>query len=382
VPEQSGLDVIRSQGLAQQWVGAEVDLTNGEVIRSAPVPIHEVELGIHDRDARAIIVYAINAGSSSLKLAAFNCESDGEELLTEDEQGLNGEGISRLKALPAPDAIGHRVVHGGASRWEPTLIDGVVLADIDAASVFAPRHQPAALAGIELAARTWPGVPQVACFDTGFHHELPLIAQTLPVPGVRRFGFHGLSYEWAVSSLGSRLGARAVMAHLGSGCSLAAVLNGRAHDTTMGLTPIGGLMMSSRSGDVDPGALVHLMRARGLDADGLERLVEDESGLLGVSGSSRDMRELLAARAADAGAALAVDLWVMTVRKHIGAMTAALGGIDTLVFTGGIGQRSEVLRDEICAGLDYLRPFDVEVVVSDENRVVARHTAAVVSSSG
>jgi acetate kinase len=382
VAEKSRLDVIGSQGLAQQRVPAEVDLTNGEVVRSAPVPIDEVELGIHDRDARAIIVYAVNAGSSSLKLAAFSCEPNGEELLTEDEQGLNGEGISRLQGLPAPDAIGHRVVHGGPSRWQPAIIDDVVLADIEAAGAFAPRHQPAALAGIALAERTWPDVPQVACFDTGFHHDLPLVAQTLPVPGVRRFGFHGLSYEWAVSSLGSRLGPRAVIAHLGSGCSLAAVLNGRAHDTTMGLTPIGGLMMSSRSGDVDPGALVHLMRARGLDADGLERLVEDESGLLGVSGSSRDMRELLDGRATDARVALAVDLWVMTVRKHIGAMTASLGGIDTLVFTGGIGQRSEVLRDEICAGLDYLRPFDVQVVESDENRVIARRTAAVVSSSG
>ena len=185
-----------------------------------------------------------------------------------------------------------------------------------------------------------------------------------------------------MSTLGSQLGDRAVIAHLGSGSSLAAVLHGRAHDTTMGLTPIGGLMMSSRSGDVDPGALVHLMRSRGLDADGLERLVEDESGLLGVSGFSRDMRELLEARPTDPRAALAVDLWVMTVRKHIGAMTAALGGIDTLVFTGGIGERSQVLRDEICAGLAYLGGFTVHVVAADENRIVARHTAKVVSSSG
>ena len=310
--------------------------------------------------------------------------------MTESEQDLNGQGfdvaaIAALRDIPRPDAIGHRVVHGGPSRWKPALIDDDVLADIEAAGVFAPRHQPAALAGIKLTGEAFPGVPQVACFDTAFHHDLPLVAQTLPVPGgegVRRYGFHGLSYEWAVSTLGSQLGERAVIAHLGSGSSLAAVLHGRAHDTTMGLTPIGGLMMSSRSGDVDPGALVHLMRSRGLDADGLERLVEDESGLLGVSGFSRDMRELLEARPTDPRAALAVDLWVMTVRKHIGAMTAALGGIDTLVFTGGIGERSQVLRDEICAGLAYLGDFTVHVVAADENRIVARHTAKVVSSSG
>jgi acetate kinase len=382
VAEQARLHVISSERLAQQRVRLQVDLADRQVVRGAPVAIEEVELGVHDRDARAIIVYAINAGSSSLKLAAF----DHETLLSESEQGLNGEGIAALADLPPPDAIGHRVVHGGASRWKPALIDDDVLTDIEAAGVFAPRHQPAALAGIKLTGETFPGVAQVACFDTAFHHDLPPVAQTLPLPGgasgVRRYGFHGLSYEWTVSTLGSQLGERAVIAHLGSGSSLAAVLHGRAHDTTMGLTPIGGLMMSSRSGDVDPGALVHLMRSRGLDADGLERLVEDESGLLGVSGFSRDMRELLEARPTDPRAALAVDLWVMTVRKHIGAMTAALGGIDTLVFTGGIGERSQVLRDEICAGLAYLGGFTVHVVAADENRIVARHTAKVVSSSG
>ncbi len=323
----------------------------------------------------------MNAGSSSLKLAVF----DGERLLTESEQDLNGEGLAALTGVPAPGAIGHRIVHGGPSLWQPSLIDDAVLADIEAAGVFAPRHQPAALAGISLCAGAFPGVPQVACFDTAFHHNLPLVAHTLPVPGapgLRRYGFHGLSYEWAVATLGDRLGSRAVIAHLGSGASLAAVLDGKAHDTTMGLTPIGGLMMSTRSGDIDPGTLIHLMRSRSLDADELERLVDAESGLLGVSGISGDMRDLLAARANDADAALAIDLWVVTVRKHIGAMTASLGGIDTLVFTGGIGQRSQVLRDEICAGLDHLRPFDVHVVESDENRVVARHTAKVVSSSG
>ncbi len=343
-----------------------------------------------------VVVYALNAGSSSLKVAAFQCAPGAEDPLGEHEQKMSAGQLSpaldaaleslRSQGVDAPGAIGHRVVHGGPDRWRPALIDDAVIADVEAAAVFAPRHQPVSLAAIAVAARTWPGLPQVACFDTAFHHDLPLVARTLPIPaqggGVRRYGFHGLSYEWAVSSLGDALGERAVIAHLGSGASLAAVRNGRCVDTTMGLTPIGGLMMSTRSGDVDPGVLVHLMRQNGLDADGLERLVEDESGLRGVSGTTGDMRGLLDVRARDARAALAVELWCMTVRKQIGALTAVLGGIDSLVFTGGIGERSAELRAEICEGLDHLGVgtdrVSMHVVASDENRIVARHTAAAV----
>ncbi len=345
---------------------------------------------------KPVVVYALNAGSSSLKVAAFRCALHDEEPLGEDEQDMSSGQLSpaldaaleslRSRGVDAPSAIGHRVVHGGPDRWRPSLIDESVLADVQAAAVFAPRHQPASLAAIEVAGRTFPGLPQVACFDTAFHHDLPLVARTLPIPAeagsVRRYGFHGLSYEWAVSSIGDALGERAVIAHLGSGASLAAVRNGRCVDTTMGLTPIGGLMMSTRSGDIDPGALVHVMREHGLDADGLERLVEDESGLRGVSGSTGDMRELLHVRSRDARAALAVELWCMTVRKQIGALAAVLGGIDSLVFTGGIGERSAELRGEICEGLEHLGvgtgAVSVHVVASDENRIVARHTAAVV----
>ncbi len=344
---------------------------------------------------KPIVVYALNAGSSSLKVAAFRCAPGGEDPVGEHEQEMTAGQLSpaldaalaslRSRGVDAPGAIGHRVVHGGPDRWRPSLIDEAVIADIEAASVFAPRHQPASLAAIAVAGKTFPGLPQVACFDTAFHHDLPLVARTLPVPagaGVRRYGFHGLSYEWAVATLGDALGDRAVIAHLGSGASLAAVRNGRCVDTTMGLTPLGGLMMSTRSGDVDPGALVHLMRQHALDADGLERLVEDESGLRGVSGSSGDMRALLDVRSQDPRAALAVELWCTTVRKQIGALTAVLGGLDSLVFTGGIGERSAELRDEICEGLEHLgvgtTRVSVHVVASDENRIVARHTAAVV----
>jgi acetate kinase len=342
-----------------------------------------------------VVVYALNAGSSSLKVAAFRCALGAEDPLGEHEREMYAGQLStalddaleslRSHGVAAPSAIGHRVVHGGPDRWRPSLIDDAVLADVEAATVFAPRHQPASLAAIAAAGKAFPGLPQVACFDTAFHHDLPLVARTLPMAagsGVRRYGFHGLSYEWTISVLGDALGERAVIAHLGSGASLAAVRNGRCVDTTMGLTPIGGLMMSTRSGDVDPGALVHVMRERGLDADGLEQLVEDDSGLRGVSGSSGDMRELLDVRSRDERAALAVDLWCMTVRKHIGALTAVLGGIDSLVFTGGIGERSAELRAEICDGLEHLGvgtgSVSVHVVASDENRIVARHTAEVV----
>ena len=317
---------------------------------------------------KPIVVYALNAGSSSLKVAAFRCAPHDEDPLGEHEQNMSGGATlararrcarvasarwaSRLLARSATASCTAVRTAGGQS-----LIDDAVLADIEAAAVFAPRHQPASLAAIAVASQDVRRAPQVACFDTAFHHDLPLVARTLPIPagsGVRRYGFHGLSYEWAVSVLGDALGERAVIAHLGSGASLAAVRNGRCVDTTMGLTPIGGLMMSTRSGDVDPGALVHLMREHGLDPDGLERLVEDESGLRGVSGSTGDMRALLDVRSTDARAALAMELWCMTVRKHIGALTAVLGGIDSLVFTGGIGERSAALRAEICEGLEHL----------------------------
>ncbi len=272
------------------------------------------------------------------------------------------------------------------------------------------------MAGIEAAARSWPHRPQVACFDTAFHHTLAPEAYTLAVPaaeraaGVRRYGFHGLSYEYVVDHLGPAGAGRMVLAHLGAGASLCATVDGRSVDTTMGFTPTGGVVMATRTGDLDPGVAVHLLRGlagdarRGLVAGAaeLEDLVNHRSGLLGLSGRTGDVRQLLGARAAgDPDAALALAVFTRSVAKAVGALVVAAGGLDTLVFTGGIGQHAPDLRAEICAPLAALgvvldpaanqRPepatggvistgdgVAVRVVDTDEERMIARHTAALI----
>ena len=241
----------------------------------------------------------------------------------------------------------------------------------------------------------------MACFDTAFHRDLPAVAQRLPIPksfterGLRRYGFHGLSCEYIVSALGDDARGRVVVAHLGSGASLAALRDGRSVDTTMGLTPMGGVVMGTRTGDLDPGVLLFLMR-EGLDAQALETLIDKESGLRGVSGTTSDMKRLLAVRATDADADLAVTLFCSHVRKAIGALTTTLGGLDRLVFTGGIGERAPTVRAEIARGLEHLgvdldqgrndrtegvisaaqSACDVRVIPTDEESVIARHTRA------
>jgi acetate kinase len=272
---------------------------------------------------------------------------------------------------------------------------------------FAPLHLPSELAAIEAAMREMPAVPHVACFDTAFHRQLPEVAQRLALPrtywdeGVRRYGFHGLSYEYVVATVGPSALGRAVIAHLGHGASMAAVRDGIPVDTTMGLTPTGGFMMSSRSGDLDPGVMLYLARQEKYDAGGIERVVTRESGLLGVSGSTGDMQELLARRATDGRAALAVEMFCYQARKQIGAFAAALGGLDTMIFTGGIGERAASIRTEICAGLAHLRlnldpilnerdaetisppgsACTVRVVPTNENLMIARHTHALTSGA-
>jgi acetate kinase len=347
----------------------------------------------------------------------FSCTQASEERLGSHEEELAPDAVDEAlqrsveqlgdQGTPKPGAIGHRIVHGGPHRWAPALVDARLLDDLDAAVSMAPRHQLASIQMIHAASKVFPGQPQVACFDTAFHHDLPDVAKCLPVPTrgrpeLRRYGFHGLSYESILDALASsELGDRVVVAHLGSGASLAAIRAGHCIDTTMGLTPLGGVPMSTRSGDLDPGVLIHLMRTRGLDADGVERMVDDESGLLAISEHSGDMRVLVARRQSDARAAVAVDLWCYQVRKQIGALSAALGGIDTLVFTAGIGEHAPELRTQICRDLDYLgvlldeeengrnaavisaKPSrcTVRVVPSDENRMVARHTAQLLRSA-
>ena len=369
-------------------------------------------------------VLCLNAGSSSLKLAL----QSGEERLAQGaveriglERGrlwLRGGTAALDREVSAPDhaaavqaaldaldaaglrpqAVAHRLVHGGPLHHLPSLIDGALLDALRGLIDFAPLHLPAELAAIDAVSRRYPGLPQVACFDTHFHWELPEVARRLPLPqqlcdqGVRRFGFHGLSYESVVSTLGAGQLGSAVIAHLGNGASLAAVRAGRPIETTMAFTPASGVMMGTRTGDVDPGVVFFLL-ARGASPGEVERIVSRESGLLGVSGRSSDMRELLAARQGDPRAALAVEMFCWSCRKAVGALAAALGGLETLVFTGGIGENAAPVRAEICAGLAHLgvtldaaaneagaarisaagSRCAVRVVHTDEDLVIARH---------
>jgi len=305
--------------------------------------------------------------------------------------------------FPAPDAVGHRVVHGGPLHRAPEPVDARLLEALKALVPFAPLHLPAELEAIEAVARRFPHLPQVVCFDTAFHRDMPELAQRLPLPralwdaGIRRYGFHGLSYEYVVHELGAATPGRVVIAHLGSGASMAAIRDGRAVETTMGLTPTGGLMMGTRPGDLDPGVLLHLLATRQYDAEALTRLIERESGLLGVSGLSADVRTLLAARDRDPDAALAIAMFCHRARREVGALAAVLGGMDSLVFTGGIGEHSAVIRREICRGLEHLgvvldaeaneadapivspqgTACMVRIVKTNEDLMVARHTRAV-----
>jgi acetate kinase len=306
---------------------------------------------------------------------------------------------------PAPAAIGHRIVHGGPNLRRHCLIDGAVLKTLDAATVFAPLHMPAALEVIRSAGAHYPGLPQVACFDTAFHSDMPDVARVLPIPrsfqaeGVQRFGFHGLSCESIVLQLSGEIPERLIIAHLGGGASITAVERGRSIDTSMGLTPSGGVMMGTRSGDLDPGVLLYLMREKRLDAAKLEALVDRQSGLLGVSGVSSDMRDLEAA-AANPDARLAIRMFGYAVRKAIATMAAAMNGADLIVFTGGIGENDWEVRSAICVMLSFMgveldparnrsaaNPItlpasrcEVRVLPSEEDQQIARHTRALVNS--
>jgi acetate kinase len=268
---------------------------------------------------------------------------------------------------------------------------------------FAPLHLPDQIAMIEAVAAHFPDLPQVACFDTAFHSRMPEVAQRFALPrelweqGIRRYGFHGLSYEYVVGKLGPELGQRAIIAHLGNGASMVALKDGLPVDTSMGLTPTGGFMMGTRSGDLDPGVLIHLLKT-GYSADQLEKLLDHQAGLLGVSGQTSDMKALLQKSQTDNAARTAVQMFAYQVRKFIGAYAAALNGLDTLVFTGGIGERAAEVRAEICSDLEYLgvavdmeanarndevisRPGTkcaLRVVQTDEDLMIARHTREVV----
>ena len=372
-------------------------------------------------------ILALNSGSSSLKFGLYRVDSAGPEKLfgetpatvsTADPPDTITRVASVLAAsgMPPPDAVGHRIVHGGPALRQHCRIDDAVLRNLQAAAAFAPLHTPAALALIRFAQAHFPGVPQVACFDTQFHAGLPDVARVLPIArelqleGIQRYGFHGLSLESIVRQLGRdlpnqssvQLPERLVIAHLGNGASITALKAGQSIDTSMGLTPTGGVIMGTRSGDLDPGVLVYLMREKKFDAARIEALVDQRSGLLGISGVSSDMRLLHEAAAANPDARLAIEMFCCSVRKQIAAMIAVLDGLDMLVFTGGIGENDAQVRTEICSGLAWIgvsldasrnrsasNPFGdihdgasrckVHVLASQEDEQIARHAWALLA---
>lgn len=318
--------------------------------------------------AAGLSVLTVNAGSSSVKLRVLG--ADGTVLASADAETLRQDVVRELPRMAPPvDAVGHRVVHGGPDLTSARRIDDDVRARIAAAADLAPLHNQQALDGIDLVRDTMPDVPHVACFDTAFHTTLPEAAATYALPAAwrrrwhpRRYGFHGLSHSYVARRAAALLGRdqdglRVVSCHLGSGASLCAIDGGRSVDTTMGFTPLEGLVMATRSGSVDPGLLVWLLR-QGVDADELAEGLAHRSGLAGLAelpDGSGDMREVR--RAADAGdpaALLALDVYRHRLGREIAAMTATLGGVDVVVFTGGVGEHDAALRAEVCARLGFL----------------------------
>ena len=346
--------------------------------------------------ADAILV--LNAGSSSIKFSVFLVQSDRLELL------LNGqtEGLYTAPRFKAKDAagealegrewdkgtrlghdgaiehltgflrghrgdhrliaIGHRVVHGGLNYAEPTLVNAEVLTNLEKLVPLAPLHQPHNLAPIRIVAERTPNMPQVACFDTAFHRAQPELAQAFALPpaitdrGVRRYGFHGLSYEYIASALpgidAKAAAGRVIVAHLGNGASMCAIKAGKSMASTMGFTAVDGLPMGTRSGALDPGVVLYLMDEIKMDARAIEKLIYQQSGLLGVSGISSDMRALLESK--EPRAKLAVDLFVYRIGRELGSLAAALGGLDAVVFTGGIGERAVAIRERVCRDAGWL----------------------------
>jgi acetate kinase len=339
-------------------------------------------------------VLVVNAGSSSLKVRVLGA---GDEVEAEhdvdrwDPAGQTEELASVLGSMPTCEAVGHRIVHGGNRFRGAVRVDESVEGELLSLVSLAPLHQPRAVAGIRMMARLRPELPQVACFDTAFHAEMPAAAATYALPrawrerwGVRRFGFHGLSHAYAsrrAAELVDRAGdpgLRVVSCHLGAGASLCATRGGRSADTTMGWTPLEGLVMATRSGTIDPGLVLWLLEQGGLAVDEVARALESESGLAGLSGiPGGDLREVLAARASGDGAAsLAFDAYVHRLRRELGAMIAVLGGLDVLVFTGGVGEHSPEVRAAACDALAFAG------VGLDEGRNVSAHDDGEIGAVG
>ncbi|HEU5401086.1 MAG TPA: acetate/propionate family kinase [Terriglobales bacterium] len=324
-----------------------------------------------------------SAAGEQLALQAHDLESQHDALTKLAE-------IVKKHMRVEPVAVGHRIVHGGPYLRDHQPITTAVMEKLERARHFAPLHIPPALTLIRQAQQTFPNALHIACFDTAFHRTLPDVAARFPLParyseqGVIRYGFHGLSYESLVHRLGPDLPRRAVLAHLGNGCSLAAVFDGKSIDTSMGLTPTGGVPMSTRAGDLDPGVLLYLWRSEHLGIDALEELLNRRSGLAGFSGGEGDMQALLSRAATkDNAAELAVSAFCAAVRKCVGAYAALMGGIDLLVFTGGIGEHSDEIRRRICQGLGFLGLDNnrVRVMRSDEEGQIARHCRALIGTT-
>lgn len=386
------------------------------------------------------LILTLNVGSSSVKFAAFAATADGEAIVRGEVDGFGpamrftatarGVAFGKEAGLLRPAdhneavrlvcdwvrqqtrgedvvAIGHRIVHGGLKYAAPVRVDQAVLDDLAVLEALAPLHQPHNLAGLRAALEAFPGTPQVACFDTAFHRSHPFVADAFALPkalydeGIRRYGFHGLSYEYVSARLRElepqRATGRVVIAHLGSGASMCALLDGRSVATTMGFTALEGLPMGTRCGEIDPGVVLYLIQSKGMRPAEVEALLYRRSGLLGLSGISADMRALLMSDSADAHHA--VDYFVYRVRRELGAMAAILGGLDALVFTGGIGEHAAPIRARVCSDMEWLglrldpaanaaaevisasdSAVRVRVIATNEERVIAKHTRALTLS--
>lgn len=369
-------------------------------------------------------ILTVNGGSSSVKIAVYNVESTLVLSLSaeakkigvsgavfnfnnnglsagNDEINLEGKSypqvsefivkwIEQQPFFSSIEVIGHRIVHG-MHHAGPAIISNELLQELKDISPFDPEHLPAEIKLIELFRNAFPKLQQVACFDTSFHTTMPAVAKLLPVPlkyrsqGVQRYGFHGLSYAYLRRQLSQVAGKEAangkvIMAHLGNGASITALVNGESIDTSMGFTPTGGLPMSSRTGDLDPGVILYLLQKEKLTASQLSRLVNHESGLLGISETTGDMEELIKRESTDKRAAAAVDFFCYQTKKWIGSFAAALGGVDTLIFSGGIGEHSAEIRKRICENLSFLgieineerNKQSAEIISPDSGKVTVR----------
>ena len=381
-------------------------------------------------------VLTVNSGSSSIKFAVFGV--DGEELLVHGEAqriGIEGGSLRATDASGAEvmneqrpfadhqtalqavlecvqsaasrklQAVGHRIVRGGLQDKEPELVTPELVNRIRELIPYLPQHLPHQVGAIDAVMHFHPGLPQVACFDTAFHRTMPRVAQLYALPrefsgdGILRFGYHGLSYEYVLGELAKIAGedvarGRVIIAHLGNGCSMTAIRDGRSIETTMGFTPSGGLVMSTRPGDLDPSVVLYLLAHHNLTPEAASDVINRKAGLAGVSGGSPDMRDLLAREGSDEHAAEAVQLFCYQAQKFLGALVAVLGGLDTLVFTAGVGENAPPIRSRICQGLEFLgltvdskandanapiistadSRVTIRVIRTNEERMIARHT--------